>query len=494
MSGSYEDSTGSEEITDSFWEVGNYKRSVKRIDDGHRLCNDLMSCINERAKIEKAYSQQLTDWSKRWKQLIEKGPQYGTLQRAWMTMMTEADRVSELHQDVRNGLVTDDFEKVKNWQKDMYHKQMIGGFKETKEAEDGFRKAQKPWAKKLKEMEVAKKAYHLACKEEKMAITRETNSKADQSVTADQQKKLQDKVDKCKQEVQKAKEKYEKGLDELGKCTPQYMENMEQVFEQCQQFEEKRLIFFREVLQDIKRHLNLTENNSYAIIYQDLEQAIRMADAQEDLKWFSNTQGPGMPMNWPQFEEYSPDMTHTITKREKVKKPNEGVTLTNISPGGEHMTPTADRGSRNVSQNNGKRTAPIGKSSAPNGKGSRSNPFADEMTEDMKEVQREEPKTVSSYDKNQAYSAEWSDDETNNPATNANGGNNPFDEEASPAHGPGVRVRALYDYEGQEQDELSFRAGDFLIKMEDEDEQGWCKGQLESGQLGLYPANYVESV
>ncbi|XP_042198049.1 protein kinase C and casein kinase substrate in neurons protein 1 isoform X2 [Callorhinchus milii] len=446
MSGSYEDSTGSEEITDSFWEVGNYKRSVKRIDDGHRLCNDLMSCINERAKIEKAYSQQLTDWSKRWKQLIEKGPQYGTLQRAWMTMMTEADRVSELHQDVRNGLVTDDFEKVKNWQKDMYHKQMIGGFKETKEAEDGFRKAQKPWAKKLKEMEVAKKAYHLACKEEKMAITRETNSKADQSVTADQQKKLQDKVDKCKQEVQKAKEKYEKGLDELGKCTPQYMENMEQVFEQCQQFEEKRLIFFREVLQDIKRHLNLTENNSYAIIYQDLEQAIRMADAQEDLKWFSNTQGPGMPMNWPQFEEYSPDMTHTITKREKVKKPNEGVTLTNISPGGEHMTPTADRGS------------------------------------------------VSSYDKNQAYSAEWSDDETNNPATNANGGNNPFDEEASPAHGPGVRVRALYDYEGQEQDELSFRAGDFLIKMEDEDEQGWCKGQLESGQLGLYPANYVESV
>ncbi|KFP65233.1 Protein kinase C and casein kinase substrate in neurons protein 1, partial [Cariama cristata] len=265
-------------------QVGNYKRTVKRIDDGHRLCNDLMNCVHERAKIEKSYAQQLTDWSKRWRQLIEKGPQYGSLEKAWGAIMTEADK------------------KVKNWQKDAYHKQIMGGFKEAKEAEDGFRKAQKPWAKKLKELETAKKAYHLACKEEKLAMTREANSKAEQSNTPEQQKKLQDKVEKCKQDVQKTQEKYEKVLDELNKCTPQYIESMEQVFEQCQQFEEKRLNFLKEVLLDIKRHLNLAESSSYANVYRELEQTIRVSDAQEDLRWFRSTSGPGMPMNWPQFE------------------------------------------------------------------------------------------------------------------------------------------------------------------------------------------------
>ena len=41
---------------------------------------------------------------------------------------------------------------------------------------------------------------------------------------------------------------------------------------------------------------------SYANVYRELEQTIRLSDAQEDLRWFRSTSGPGMPMNWPQFE------------------------------------------------------------------------------------------------------------------------------------------------------------------------------------------------
>uniref|UniRef100_A0A3P8SH78 Protein kinase C and casein kinase substrate in neurons 2 n=1 Tax=Amphiprion percula TaxID=161767 RepID=A0A3P8SH78_AMPPE len=436
MSGAYDDSMI--DVSIFIWHFPMYSSVLKRVDDGNRLCNDLMNCLHERARIEKAYAQQLTEWGKRWRQLIEKGPQYGTLERAWSALCTEAEKVSELHMEVKAGLMGEDYEKLKNWQRDSYHKQMIGGFKETKEAEDGFRKAQKPWAKKLKEVETMKKSYHSACKEEKLAASRETNSKLENNNNPEAQKKLQEKVEKCQQEVQKTKERYEKSLEELDKLTPQYMENMEQVFEQWQQFEDKRIRFFRELLLEVKQHLDLSSNHRFQTVYHTLEDTISATDAEEDLKWFRSNHGPGMPMNWPQFEDWSIDLNRTLSRREK-KKPSEGVTLTGISQTGSDQ--------------------PV------------------------------QPANASSMEK----TPDWSDEDTGGNPFSANGDGNPFEEEpTSPVIS--VPVRALYDYEGQEQDELSFKAGDEFTKIGEEDDQGWCKGRLKAGQIGLYPANYVEDI
>lgn len=421
--------------SNSFWEPGNYKRTVKRIDDGHRLCNELISCFQERAKIEKSYALQLSDWAKRWRNTIEKGPQYGTLEKAWHSFMQAAERLSDLHLELRERLVMEDSERVRLWQKDSYHKQLMGGFKETKDAQDGFHKAQKPWVRKLQEAEVCKKSYHQARKEEWSALNRETHAKADPTKSQEEVRKYTARVERCGQDAEKARERYEKAVEELNRCNPRYMEDMETVFEQTQEAERNRLRFFKEVLLEIHTHLDLSAKDGFSALYRDLGLSIRAANDTEDLRWWRNTHGPGMSMNWPQFEEWSPELSKSISRKERGVVSEENiVTLTNIVSAGDVLpSPT---------------------------------PPSHRVKED---------------------SSDWSDEDSPKKALPVNGVHEQQQVE-------GVHVRALYDYTGQESDELSFRAGEQLLKLSEEDEQGWCKGQLYNGQIGLYPANYVQLV
>lgn len=422
----HSDDGGLVATSDSFWEPGNYKKTTKRIEDGLRLCNDLIQLIQERSDIEKTYAKNLRGWSKKWNDLIEKGPEYGTTEAAWKGILTEAERKSDMSIRVKDRLANEVITQIKQWQKDNYHRSMMQ-LKEKKEMDDAFKKAQKPWAKLLAKVNKCKVDYHTACKNEKSAINQERNATGDTSLSPDQVKKLQDRVTKCKDDVLRTKERYQQALSEINDFNSKYMEDMIVVFNKCQEFEEKRLNFFKEMLFGIHACLNISTDSELPQIYEEYRHTIQNADAAKDLKWWSNNHGVGMAMNWPQFEEYIPELQNS-SKKEKKDSDSD------------------------IIRNNKDKIKTSGKNYSVNSNGQQEH---------------------NSYDDD-----EW--DEYCNDALVDNGE-------------PGVPVKALYEYAATEADELSFKQGDIFEKLEDEDDQGWCKGRKD-GKIGLYPANYVELV
>lgn len=398
--------------SESFWEPGNYKKTTKRIEDGYRLCNDLMQLVQERCDIEKNYAKSLNSWSKKWNDSISKGPEYGTTEAAWKGVLSEADRLNELHLRMRDKLMDEVVQDIKQWQKDKFHKSMMQ-IKEKKEIDDEFKRVQKPWAKLLDRVNKSKHDYHLACKNERTLVNQERNASSDDSVSPEQLKKIKDRVAKSREEVAKNKERYESALKELGQSNPRYVTEMTQVFEKCQEIEEQRLNFFKDILFNIHDCLNISKDPELPVIYEEFRHTLQNADAIKDLKWWSNTYGIGMSMNWPSFEAWSEEFREIIKdpKAKRINQTSDGITLIN-----QHR-------------------------------------FNEELPE-------------------------WNESFTTNDSIVDHGET-------------GVSVRALYDYEGAEADELSFKQGDVFEKLEDEDEQGWCKGRKDD-RVGLYPANYVE--
>ncbi|XP_042862976.1 protein kinase C and casein kinase substrate in neurons protein 1-like isoform X4 [Penaeus japonicus] len=445
--------------TDSFWEVGNYKRTTKRIEDGNRLCDDLMKLVSERAEIEKMYAKNLKEWAKKWNNIIEKGPEYGTTEAAWKGVLMEAEQRCELHMRVRENLINDVHSSVKQWQRDNYHKSMMGQLKEKKDIEDMFKKAQKPWAKLLEKVNKHKADYHNACKSERSAQNQERNAGGDSSLSPDQHnnmkvKKLQDRVSKAKEEVSRGREKYELGLREISEYNPKYIEEMIHVFDKAQEAESKRLMFFKDMLFATHKCLNISNDPSLPRIYEEFNHTVANADYEKDLKWWSNNHGVNMPMNWPSFEEYTPDLHRISKKGTKGAVSGTGdVTLTSVKGPPNHTSPATSKASDN------NRHSAI---SDPQESQEASNPFDEE----------DDP-----HSQNNGVSGD--DDEWD------------YSDRMVDPNKPGVPVRALYDYEGVESDELSFKVGETFEKLEDEDEQGWCTGRKD-GRIGLYPANYVE--
>lgn len=487
-----------EPSSDSFWEVGQYKRAIKRCEDGYKLCSDLMLMVSERAEIEKAYAKSLKSWAKKWSDHIQKGSEYGSMKSTYLASHVEADKKAELHLNVHNVLNDELNKEIKEWQKQNYPKSIVNQLKTPREFDEEFKKAQKPWAKKYELVQKLKKEYHLLCKSMQTAKVQQANSVNDPTITGEQKKKLDDKVDKYKKDVEVAKSKYKQALEDLNGYNSRYIEDMKQVFSKCEAFEKQRLDFFIEKFLKFHNYLNVAQStssssNSFSDIYTEFLATIRGTNPERDLINWSKDFGPAMHMNWPVFEEYSEELK-TISKGSRASKvirdtsaaigSSNGITMTSIKHKTDSYTGSQNESTDSASYKAAQPTTPVKTSSIGGGSDTYSNNNFNNQTA--------------------TSSNPFGDDDDNNNDDNES---NEFQRESSSLNGDtdvapvqqraddeqylNVKVVALYDYTSAEDDELSFKKGQEFIKLAHEDERGWCLGKIGE-KIGLYPATYAE--
>ncbi|XP_070553156.1 protein kinase C and casein kinase substrate in neurons protein 2-like [Ptychodera flava] len=294
-------------IRKSFWDVNQYKKTVKRIENGHRSCDDFMTMLQERAELEMKYSKSLKAWADKWEEKVSKGPEYGSTALAWKQSLQESVQISRLHEECRFKLIGPDgpVQNMQKWKKDNYRKLTFGGYQEIREAEEGFAAAQKDYAKQLVKTKKAKKDYHIACTNVFKAQEELDTQTLSPSSNPDSLRKLQQRVEKLANEQEKLKQQYQRRLlDCHGDLKTKYVQNMTTQFEKCQAFEKRRLDYLKGQLNLHLKCVDLSALPNFESIYKQAYGVIQSADAGKDLESWRTKYGTGMEPNWPKFEDY----------------------------------------------------------------------------------------------------------------------------------------------------------------------------------------------
>jgi len=79
-----------------------------------------------------------------------------------------------------------------------------------------------------------------------------------------QVKKLSDRVERCQRDVDVTRSAYTTSLNELNSYNAKYMEDMNEVFCRTQDFEARRLAFFKKLLYDYHVCVDATQMTQYA--------------------------------------------------------------------------------------------------------------------------------------------------------------------------------------------------------------------------------------
>ncbi|XP_038044564.1 protein kinase C and casein kinase substrate in neurons protein 2-like [Patiria miniata] len=293
----------------SFWDIGEPRKVLRRIENGPRSCDDLMSMIQERADVELRYAKGLRQWASKWDDSLRKGPEYGTILTALRTVLQEASAVAKIHEDCRMRLTGDEgpYYNVYKWKNDHFHRSGQEGLRETQQAKEAFAAAQREYAKLLSKLHRAKKAYFNASLAAYRARRFADEEASNPAVNAEALWKLRQRADGLALERERLKQVY---LRRVMICNvtakERYTQSMTSVFDRWQGFERERLDHIQSQLQLFVRNLNTHSGTGMGQVYQGILEQVRRAEPAADVDEWGRKNGTGSKGNWPKYEEIDP--------------------------------------------------------------------------------------------------------------------------------------------------------------------------------------------
>ncbi|CAD5229031.1 unnamed protein product [Bursaphelenchus okinawaensis] len=319
----------------AFWEVGGYKANIRRIRDGADQLEEYSKMIKERADIEQKYGKALQGWQAKWLNYGHQMLQESIVKDMWCNLMDESKELAKIHLEIRERSQDELLKTIQLFRKENYHHSTIRGFKEARELEEEFEKAQRPWKKLYDKMENCRKAYYTACRSEKSTAIQLVNMKGDASTANESTDKLKERLNKCEEDVEKTRTAYKNALNELNGYSSVYSENMAFVFEKCQLMEMKRAKFLLEMFSGFQQILvDVVSPSKLSHIHEKLAKAFTETndnDVKADLQKWSRCFGTASSLIVPTYEEYTPEMRQITSnggsKGSKKKDETGGVVL-----------------------------------------------------------------------------------------------------------------------------------------------------------------------
>ena len=288
----------------NFWDIRGYKKTLHRCEDGYELGKKLISCLLDRARIEEDYSKSLKQWNSKYGDYLKSDDkEYERGKYIWLSMLQTGEEVALIHSNLSEKIQQTPVEIIKTWLKDKYQKSGTS-FKQCKQFEADFERAQNSWKKTFDKMKQRKKEYYGCVKKEREALqhTESMRGKVDKN---DKKKKADDDYELAKIETERAKKGYEDEITKLELYVPTYQKEMKEVYKKTDDFEEARKKKFEEIFRECHNLLEEQVNSpQYKEIFENYMEAINEVNHSEDIKWWADKYGVGMTLVVPTFEEY----------------------------------------------------------------------------------------------------------------------------------------------------------------------------------------------